>query len=99
MISELELWTHFCLKRPKNLFELKNFELSDGFCLDLIMNAHWTEKFVRISESSTYRVFELMGIDCNLFPASITAGDRLGFPMGRSIVRTSCETDIAVCCT
>ena len=28
-------------------------------------NAHGTKKFVRISESSNYRVFELMGVDCN----------------------------------
>ena len=29
-------------------FESANFELSDGFCKDLIPNAHRTKKFVRI---------------------------------------------------
>ena len=40
-------------------FELTNFELSDGFCKDLMANAYGTKQFVQISESSNYRVFEL----------------------------------------
>ena len=43
----------FCLKgstkfvRFYKQFELTNFELSDGFCLNLIVNAHGTKKFFR----------------------------------------------------
>ena len=44
-----------------------NFGLSDRFCYDLIVNTHETEKFVRISESSNYPVFELTGAVLTVF--------------------------------
>ena len=44
-------------RTKKNLLELTNFELSDGFCQDLIVNAHGTEQFVRINECLNYRIF------------------------------------------
>ena len=64
-VQDFELKTQFCLKGPKNLFELTNFELLDRLCLDLIVSAQGAEIFVRISESSNYRVFELTDVDCN----------------------------------
>ena len=72
------------IQRTKNLFvrisekfELTNFELSDRFCLDLIVNAHGTKKFVQISESSNCRVFELTGVDCIQLSVLATQDERL----------------------
>ena len=65
IINELELYTYFCLRGPKNLFELTNFVLSDGVCQYVIANVHGIKKFVRVSESSNYLVYELMGVVCS----------------------------------
>ena len=71
------------IQRTKNLFvrisekfELTNFELSDRFCSDLIVNAHETKKFVQISESSNCRVFELTGVDCIQLSVLATQDER-----------------------
>ena len=80
MISEFKLLTHFCLKGPKNLFQLaksSNQRTSYGFCQDLIVNAHGTKKYVRISESSNYQVFALTGVNC------------ISYPGGHSIVKNT----------
>ena len=61
-IKEFELWTHFASNEEKLVRIGEKFELSDRFCQGLIANAHWIKKFVRISESSNYRVFELTGV-------------------------------------
>ena len=47
-------------------FESTNFELSDGFCQGLIANTRRTKEFVRVSESWSYRAFELTSL--TVFP-------------------------------
>ena len=51
--------------RINEKLELTNCKLlSVGFCQDLIVNAHGAENVVQISESSSYQVFKLTGVDC-----------------------------------
>ena len=58
----------FCLEGLNDLseylFELTKFEILDRFYYDLIVNAQGTKKFVQISESWNYRVFELTKVGC-----------------------------------
>ena len=49
--------------RISEKFELTNLELSYRFCSDLIANAYRAKEFVRIGESSNYRLLELTGVD------------------------------------
>ena len=69
IMEEFELYTHFCLKGPKHLFELAKVGIDELRIIRGILfgsaNAHGIKNF-QISESSNYRVFEfqLMGVNC-----------------------------------
>ena len=56
----------FVSKDQKICLSLRKLRIIGGILSGstVIVNAHGTKKFVRINESSNYRVFELTIVDC-----------------------------------